>query len=82
MEILLNGEPHALPDGSTLTALIAGIGLGEGRLAVEVNLDVVPRSEHATTVLEPGDRVELVHAIGGGASAGMTVAPMTVATGL
>ena len=41
-------------------------GLAEKRVAVEVNLEIVPRSRHATRVLGEGDRVEIVHAIGGG----------------
>ena len=68
MEILLNGEPHQAPDGSTIADLVEGLGLTGKRLAVEVNLDVVPRTEHASVRLQAGDRVEIVHAIGGGQS--------------
>jgi len=66
MEILLNGEPHQAPDGSTIADLVEGLGLAGKRLAVEVNLDVVPRTGHANVQLQAGDRVEIVHAIGGG----------------
>ncbi|MGI3128792.1 sulfur carrier protein ThiS [Halopseudomonas pachastrellae] len=66
MQILLNGEPHQLDQPLTLSALIDQLGLTGKRLAVELNLEIVPRSQHADTRLNEGDRVEIVHAIGGG----------------
>ncbi len=66
MQILLNGEPHQLDQPLTLSALIDQLGLTGKRLAVELNLEIVPRSQHADTCLSEGDRVEIVHAIGGG----------------
>jgi sulfur carrier protein len=66
MDILLNGAPASRPDGSTIAALLADTGLGERRVAVEVNGSIVPRGAHADHVLCPGDRVEIVHALGGG----------------
>lgn len=71
MLIQLNGEPYDLEpsapgDGVTLGHLIAAVGLGGRRLAVEVNQELVPRSEHSGFRLAPGDRVEIVQAIGGG----------------
>ena len=66
MQILLNGEPHHLDQPLTLTELTAQLGLTGKRLAVELNLEIVPRSQHADTRLSDGDRVEIVHAIGGG----------------
>lgn len=66
MQIHLNGEPYYLDQPLTLTELIARLGLTGKRLAVELNLDIVPRSLHAETRLAEGDRVEIVHAIGGG----------------
>ncbi|MAD01979.1 MULTISPECIES: sulfur carrier protein ThiS [Pseudomonas] len=66
MQILLNGEPHHLDQPLTLSELIAQLGLTGKRLAVELNLEIVPRSQHADTRLGEGDRVEIVHAIGGG----------------
>ena len=66
MQILLNGEPHQLEQPLTLSALIDQLGLTGKRLAVELNLEIVPRSQHADTRLSEGDRVEIVHAIGGG----------------
>lgn len=64
--IQLNGEPFELPDGETVAALLTRLDLAGRRVAVELNLDIVPRSQHAATVLSEGDQVEVVHAIGGG----------------
>ncbi|WP_339488766.1 sulfur carrier protein ThiS [Pseudomonas sp. EL_65y_Pfl2_R95] len=66
MRIQLNGEPLELTDGQTVAGLIAQLDLTGRRVAVELNLDIVPRSQHASTVLAEGDRIEVVHAIGGG----------------
>ena len=66
MRIQLNGESFELPDGQTVADLISRLDLAGHRVAVELNLDIVPRSQHAATVLSEGDRVEVVHAIGGG----------------
>jgi sulfur carrier protein len=66
MHILLNGEPYELPDGQSVADLLQRLDLSGRRLAVELNLDIVPRSQHATTLLAEGDRIEVVHAIGGG----------------
>lgn len=65
-QILVNGAPRALADGRTLADLVHDLGLEGKRIAVEVNGEVVPRSRHATTALAPGDRVEVVGAVGGG----------------
>ncbi|MBP0939624.1 sulfur carrier protein ThiS [Pseudomonas alliivorans] len=66
MHIQLNGESFELPDGATVAALLTRLELAGRRVAVEVNLDIVPRSQHETTALSEGDQVEVVHAIGGG----------------
>ncbi len=66
MHIQLNGEPFELPDGETVGALLTRLDLAGRRVAVELNLDIVPRSQHVATVLSEGDQVEVVHAIGGG----------------
>lgn len=66
MQILLNGESLELPDGTTVADLLVRLDLTGRRVAVERNLDIVPRSQHATTALADGDRLEVVHAIGGG----------------
>ncbi|WP_065942764.1 sulfur carrier protein ThiS [Pseudomonas sp. 25 R 14] len=66
MRIQLNGEPYELPDGETVAALLARLELTGRRVAVELNQDIVPRSQHPDTALAEGDQIEVVHAIGGG----------------
>ena len=66
MNIVLNGEQRGLEEALTLHGLIHRLELSGKRLAVEVNEEVVPRSQHADYRLHDGDRVEIVHAIGGG----------------
>ncbi len=66
MRIQLNGEAVELPEGQSVADLLARLELAGRRVAVELNLDIVPRSQHASTQLREGDRVEVVHAIGGG----------------
>ena len=66
MRIQLNGEPYELPDGQNVANLLERLELVGRRVAVELNLDIVPRSQHAATALKDGDQVEVVHAIGGG----------------
>ena len=66
MTIVCNGEPREIAAGMTVAALIDLLGLNPRQVAVEVNLDVVPRIRHATHVLQAGDRVELVTLVGGG----------------
>lgn len=65
MQILVNGESKVLPTDTSLASLIRELRL-EGRLAVEINHEIVPRSQFEQYLLQDGDRVEIVHAIGGG----------------
>jgi len=66
MQIQVNGETREVPEGCTAEQLVALLELTGRRLAMEVNLELVPRSAFASHRLQPGDRVEIVHAIGGG----------------
>jgi sulfur carrier protein len=66
MEIRLNGEPHALSGRVTVAELLAALGHTGKRVAVERNGEIVPRSRHDATVLQPDDRIEIVVAVGGG----------------
>lgn len=66
MDISLNGEIKHVPETCTIATLLAQLDLTAKRLAVEVNLDIVPRSQFDEHVLHVGDKVEIVHAIGGG----------------
>lgn len=66
MKIFLNGEPRDVTPGMTVAMLLESLELAGRRVAVEVNLEIVPRSTHAGHVLSEGDKVEIVNAIGGG----------------
>ena len=66
MRIVLNGQDHAAATGATVASLLDQLGLAGRKVAVEVNQEVVPRSRHGEHVLAEGDRVEIIHAIGGG----------------
>lgn len=66
MQIFLNGQPRDCAAATTVTALLEAAGFAGRRVAVEVNREIVPRSRHAQHILHDGDRVEIVHAIGGG----------------
>lgn len=66
MIIQLNGSEHELPDGATVADLIKQLDFEGRRVALELNLEIVPRSTFDTVLLQPHDRVELVQAIGGG----------------
>jgi sulfur carrier protein len=66
MEIFVNGAPCELEQGATVAALLETLGLDPRQLAVERNLELVPRVEHSRTVLAAGDRVEVVTLVGGG----------------
>ena len=66
MRIFLNGEARECAPAMTVASLLADTGYAGRRVAVEVNRDIVPRSRHADHALHDGDRVEIVHAIGGG----------------
>jgi sulfur carrier protein len=66
IEVIINGQTRMVAHGTTVSALIGELGLGDRRVAVERNREVVPRAEHATTILAAGDRVELVTFVGGG----------------
>ena len=67
MNITLNGQPQELSPDTTVAGLVEQMGI-TGRLAVEVNEEIVPRSGYDARRLREGDRVEIVHAIGGGQS--------------
>jgi sulfur carrier protein len=65
-EIILNGAPHQVAPEATLADLIEALALSDQALALAVNRSVVPRQQWAGRGLQPGDRVDVVHAIGGG----------------
>jgi sulfur carrier protein len=66
MKILINGKTREVSAAATIADLLREEGLAERRVAVEVNGDIVPRAAHSGHALDEGDRVEIVHALGGG----------------
>ena len=64
--ITVNGEAREVAAGASLAALLAAIGLDTRKVAVERNEEIVPRSTYPEVALAPGDRLEIVHFIGGG----------------
>ncbi len=66
LSLTLNGEPHRIAEGSSVADLVQEIGLNPKKVAVERNLEIVPRSSLATVMLADGDILEIVHFVGGG----------------
>ncbi|HSK03525.1 MAG TPA: sulfur carrier protein ThiS [Kofleriaceae bacterium] len=66
IDVVINGQSRTVNAGTTVAALIGELGLGDRKVAVERNREVVPRAQHATTVLADGDRLEVVTFVGGG----------------
>jgi thiamine biosynthesis protein ThiS len=66
MQVTINGESRALAAGLTVADLLRELGLDGRKVAVERNLEIVPKSAFAATHLSEGDRLEIVHFIGGG----------------
>jgi len=66
MRILVNGTDREVPERITVSALLRMLDLPEGRIAVERNRKVIPRSLHSEVQLSEGDRLELVRFVGGG----------------
>ena len=66
MHIFVNGEPKDCPEALSLAELIAQLGMKGDRVAVELNREIVPRAQWSDTELHEGDRLEIVHFVGGG----------------
>jgi thiamine biosynthesis protein ThiS len=66
MRLLVNGEAREVASAITIEALVGLLGLDRRKLAVERNLEIVPRSAFAATALADGDRIEIVAFVGGG----------------
>ncbi len=66
IEIIVNGDARRVPEGTCVAQLIALLGLPAGKVAVERNLEIVPKSTHDNVLLSDGDRLEIVHFVGGG----------------
>ena len=68
MELIVNGETRELSDGIMVSQLLETMKVAPERVVVEVNLTILKRAQHASTVLQAGDKVEIVHFVGGGSS--------------
>lgn len=66
MQLIINGEERSFGELASLAALVEELGMKGDRVAVELNRDIVPRSRWADTPLRDGDRLEIVHFVGGG----------------
>ena len=66
MQITVNGEARELQSAVTIAGLFSLLGLPNGKIAVERNLEIVPQSTYDEIILADGDRIEIVHFIGGG----------------
>ncbi|MDX1335755.1 MAG: sulfur carrier protein ThiS [Gammaproteobacteria bacterium] len=66
MQLIINGDPMEVPEQTTAAQLIELLELGNKRLAIEANMEIVPRSQFDTHTFQAGDQIEIVTAIGGG----------------
>jgi sulfur carrier protein len=66
MQIIINGESTTVSERLTAQQLLQELGIAGGKLALEINREIVPRSILSEYVIQPDDNVEIIHAIGGG----------------
>jgi thiamine biosynthesis protein ThiS len=66
MKITINGELREIPDGLSVAALLQHLEMSAERVAIERNLDILPRAKWQETAVQPDDRFEIVHLVGGG----------------
>jgi len=66
MLITVNGEARQVADGTTVTQLLEALQIPQARVAVEINLEIAPKATHAARTLQDGDKIEIVHFVGGG----------------
>lgn len=66
VQVIINGATHSVPVGLNVLALLAHLGIAGNRVAIERNLDILPRNEWGQTAVLSGDTYEIVHLVGGG----------------
>jgi sulfur carrier protein len=66
LQVVINGDVRQVPPGLSVTALLSHLGLASERVAIERNLDILPRTDWDRTSVSAGDRFEIVHLVGGG----------------
>lgn len=71
ISVLINGERREVPAGASVSGLLTHLGIATGRVAIERNLDLLPRSQWDSTMVAAGDRYEIVHLVGGGGEQGL-----------
>ena len=64
--ITLNGDPYSIDGDLRLTALLERLNTRQGRVAVEINREIVPKASYSATMIKPGDNVEIINFVGGG----------------
>jgi len=68
MRVMINGSERSITDPSDLASLVESLGMKPDRVAVELNREIVPRGKWAVTALKDGDKLEIVHFVGGGST--------------
>jgi sulfur carrier protein len=66
MQLFINGEPKSFAESLSLAQLVEQLGMKGDRVAVELNREIIPRAQWTETKLQEGDRLEIVHFVGGG----------------
>lgn len=66
MQILINGKIKTIREQLTAQQLLQELGIAQQKLALEINQEIVPRSTLSEHIIQPGDKIEIIHAIGGG----------------
>lgn len=66
IELVVNGEKHAVPEGTTIAGLLERLKITRGMIAVSRNREILPREQYPTVVLQAADEVEIVRMVGGG----------------
>ena len=66
MKVKINGDEQEVPDGLSVSAMLEHLGMAGNRVAIERNLDILPRTEWSGTQVQPNDSFEIVHFVGGG----------------
>ena len=66
MKVLLNGESFEVEENSSIVDLLKKLDISGNRVAVEVNMEIVPKGDYTTFKISPDDKIEIVHFVGGG----------------
>lgn len=66
MQVTVNGEQRELEAGTTVNGLLEQLQLQQNRVAIELNLEILPKARYADQIIQDGDRIEIVHFVGGG----------------